>query len=173
MKKQILIYGTLAGIISIASFLIAMITGYNGMMENGQLIGYSSQVVGFSLIFVAIRNHRDKTNNGFISFGKAFKIGALITLVAGLIYLLMWTFYYHNYMPDFMEVYTKQMLEQHKKDGMSQEEISEAAKKLEFWAGIYKNPIGFSLITLVEIVPTGLLLSLIAALILKKKQENH
>src|ERR1017187_9822075 len=70
------------------------------------LIGYASMLVALSLVFVGIRNYRDKYNNGVISFGKAFKIGIMIVLIASTIYVVAWLIDYFFFIPDFMEKYS-------------------------------------------------------------------
>src|SRR5207248_2905443 len=79
MKKNIIIYGLIAGIV--VSFPMLFTVNYISHCEgnvdynSSMLIGYASMLIAFSLVFVGIRNYRDKYNEGVISFGKAFKIG--------------------------------------------------------------------------------------------------
>ena len=61
-------------------------------------------LVAFSLIFVGIKKYRDQHGEGYISFGKGFKIGLLITLIASTIYVITWLIDYYYFMPDFMEI---------------------------------------------------------------------
>ncbi len=58
--------------------------------ETSMLIGYASMLIAFSLVYVGIRNYRNKYNGGVISFGKAFKIGILIVLIASTLYVIAW-----------------------------------------------------------------------------------
>ena len=73
MKKTILIPGIIGGFIVATLMISATVYGYNsGRFESSMLLGYASMILAFSLIFVAIKNLRDKHYNGTISFGKAF-----------------------------------------------------------------------------------------------------
>jgi Protein of unknown function (DUF4199) len=79
MKKIVIVCGLIAGGIVSAMMLITMaIYTSSGDFDNGMIYGYASMLLAFSLIFVGIKNYRDKYNNGIISFGKAFKIGILL-----------------------------------------------------------------------------------------------
>ena len=75
MKKTVLIYGLIAGIISCMGFFLL---SKNMDFDKGMIYGFGSMIVAFSLIFVAVKNYRDKHNGGIISFGKAFQIGLYI-----------------------------------------------------------------------------------------------
>lgn len=100
MKKVVLKFGLIAGaIVSIALLVgINLMTGPDGKadMDGGAIFGYTSMIVALSLIFFGIRSYRDGELGGQISFGKAFKIGLLITLVASVMYVVTWMVYYHS-----------------------------------------------------------------------------
>jgi len=82
MKKNVLVFGVISGLIAAVTMLISMEVVINNPKYHGSMwVGYGSMIVAFSLIFVGIKNLRDKFNNGFISFGKAFKTGLLIALI--------------------------------------------------------------------------------------------
>lgn len=171
MKKNIWIFGGVAGLISSIWFIILTGTGIDcSTLENGELYGYTAMIIAFSMIFVGVKNYRDKYNNGLISFGAAFKMGALMTLVAGTVYVVIWAIDYNFFVPDFMDKYAEAMLKKAKESGLSQIEIDQQAQEMLKYKAWYKNPLFFTLITYAEIVPVGLLLSLISALILKKKE---
>ena len=94
MKRNILIYGSIAGVVVSVLMLITVNTlshcKGNVSYDTSMLIGYASMLIAFSLVFVGIRNYRDKYNGGVISFGNAFKIGILIVLIASTIYVFAW-----------------------------------------------------------------------------------
>src|SRR6478609_9741355 len=124
MKKNILIYGLIAGIIVslLMLFSVNYLSHSKGIDYNTSLlIGYASMLIAFSLVFVGIRNYRNKYNNGVISLGKAFKIGIMIVLIASTIYVVAWLIDFYFFIPDFMEKFSAHMLDQLK--------ASEASKR--------------------------------------------
>lgn len=175
MKKTILTYGVIAGIIISIFMLFSMnsLSHCNGNVDytTSMLIGYASMVLTFSLVFVAIRNYRNKYNGGIISFGSAFKIGAMIVLIASTFYVVSWLIDFYFFMPDFMEKYAANALAQLKASGASQAKIDKETKEMADAVQMMKNPFYHAMMTYMEIVPAGLIVTLISSLILKKKAQ--
>jgi len=173
MKKNIIIYGLIAGIVVSSLMLVNVnyISHGEGSVDynTSLLIGYASMLIAFSIVFVGIRNYRDKYNGGVISFGKAFKIGLLMTLIVSTMYVVAWLIDYFFFMPDFMEKYSAHMLDKLKTSGASQMEIDKQTKEMAHFAVMYKNPFFNAMITYMEILPVGLIATLISSLILKRK----
>jgi len=173
MQKNILIYGLIAGTVVSALMLFSVnyISHCEGSVdyETSMLIGYAAMLIAFSLVFVGIRNYRNNYNAGIISFGKAFKIGILIVLIASTIYVIAWLIDYFFFIPDFMEKYSAHELDKLKASGASQVEIDKQAKEMANFAEMYKNPFFNAMMTYVEILPVGLIVTLISSLILKRK----
>jgi hypothetical protein len=126
-------------------------------------------LLAFSLVFVGVKQYRDKFNAGQISFGKAFRIGFFIVLVASTMYVVAWLFNYYLLMPDFLEKYSAHMLEEMKAQGASAEKIQKESKEMASFAKMYQNPFFNALMTYVEILPVGVVVTLISAMILKRK----
>lgn len=172
MQKNILVYGLISGVIVSSVMLISM--NYyshcegNVDMTTSMLIGYTSMLIAFSMVFVGIRNYRDKFNNGIISFGKAFKIGISIVLIASTLYVISWLICYFFFMPDFMDKYGDMEIENMKTAGASIAEINEKKKDMADFSKMYKNPFFNAMITYAEILPVGLIVTLISSLILKR-----
>jgi amino acid transporter len=177
MKRNIIVYGLIAGmIVSILMLLsINYISHCEGNVDYGtsMLIGYASMLIAFSLVFVGIRNYRDKYNGGMISFGKAFKIGIMIVLIASTFYVVAWLIDYFFFMPDFMEKYAAHMLDELKAGGASQLEIDKQTAEMASFARMYKNPFFNAMMTYVEILPVGLIVTLISSFILKRKHNKY
>jgi hypothetical protein len=175
MKKTILFHGLIAGIIISALMLLSItyVSHCKGNMDysNSMLIGYASMLIAFSLVFVAIRSYRDKYNAGVISFGKAFKIGIMIVLIASTFYVVTWLIEYYWFMPDFMDKYSAHELEKLKAGGASQATIDKQTIKMADFARMYKNPFFNAMMTYMEILPVGLIVTLISSLILKRKAQ--
>ncbi len=168
MKKNILIYGLIIGI----TLCINMITHVNMMYgdtnyKGNDVVGYTTMVVLFSLIYFGVRNYRNKNLDGFISYGKAFKIGALIALVGSILYVVVSMFYYYLFVPDFIDVYTSYILE-----STAQADLQAKTEEMANFKEMSKNPLFVILITYFEVLPIGLVVALTSALILKKK-KNH
>ena len=137
--------------------------------DTSMVIGYASMLLAFSLVFIGIRNYRDKYNAGIISFGKAFKIGMMMVLIASTIYVIAWLIDYYFFIPDFMDKISAHELDKLKASGATAVEIDKQTKEMADFATMYKNPFFNAMITYVEILPVGLIVTLISALILKRK----
>jgi hypothetical protein len=173
MKKIIIICGLIAGLI-VTSMMLASISGCiaGSDFEGGigsMLLGYSSMVVAFSLIFVGVKNYRDKHNSGIITFGKSLKIGLLITLVASTIYVIVWQIDYYFFIPDFYEKYSAHIIRDMKAHGATQIQIQQQMAANKNNGEMYRNPLFNAMYTYLEILPVGIIMSLLAALILKRK----
>ncbi len=173
MKKNIIIYGLIAGVVVSTLMLLSLnyLSHCAGNVDNNtsMLIGYASMLIAFSLVFVGIRNYRDKYNGGVITFGKAFKIGSVIVLIASTIYVAAWLVDYFFFIPDFAEKYAAQMLTELKASGANQVEIDKQTKEMASFVTMFKNPFFNAMMTYVEILPVGLVVTLISSLILKRK----
>ena len=174
MKKNIIIYGLTAGIV----VSILMLFNINYISQAGNidyntslLLGYASMLIAFSLVYVGIRNYRDKYNGGVISFGKAFKIGIMIVLIASTIFVGVWLIDYFFFIPDYMEKYSIHELDKLRASGASQVEIDKQTKELADFARMFKNPFFNAMMTYAEILPVGLIVTLISSLILKRKAQ--
>jgi amino acid transporter len=172
-NKNTLIFGLVAGLISsiwliIFPFLDASTFDY----DKGMLYGYTAMIIAFSLIFVGIKNYRDRFNNGELSFKRGFLIGLSITVIASTIYVVTWLIDYYFFMPDFFDTMAKSYKESLMASGASAEELKDAMVKMAQYKEWYKNPLFNAAITYTEILPLGLIISLIAAAILKRKNTS-
>jgi hypothetical protein len=175
MKKNSLVFGTISGVI-ISAFMgvsMAVMSGGSGEKDHGSgsmIIGYSAMVVAFSFIFVGIKNYRDKQNGGMITFGKGFLLGFMISLIASTLYVITWAVEFHFFMPDFMDKYSALQVKQLHESGISGPALDKALKSIESATYNYKNnPFFFAMYTYMEILPVGILITLISALILRRK----
>lgn len=172
MRKTVLIFGLIAGAIVAAMMFITMPMWDTGVInfDNGEIVGYTSMVIAFSMIFFAVKSYRDHHLKGVITFGKAFTIGILITVIASLMYAAAWEICYHTMAHDFMDRMASYYIENMKKDGATETELKEASIQMDEFKVSYKNPFIRFGYTLIEIFPVGLAITLICAALLRKKE---
>lgn len=170
MKKVIVKYGVIAGLITTSMMIISTVVhSQNPDSSASEIIGFTGMFLAFVFIFIGIKDYRDKQNSGVISFGTAFKIGLLICLIASTMYVLTWMVEYHFFFPDFMEKYAAQVIEQAQKTGITGEALAAKQAEMNTYKEYYKNPLMIMALTYMEIFPIGLIITLVSALILKKK----
>ena len=172
MKKVVITCGLIAGVIGIAFMAVGMCFFEKNQTGTTEVIGYTSLLVSGSVIFVGIKMFRDKYNGGVVSFGKAFLIGLYITLIASTLYVVAWALEYKYIFPDFLDKYSAIMIAKTKASGASPGKMAAQLKQLAMYRDMYKNPVFFTLMSYAEFLPGGLVISLIAALILKKKNKG-
>jgi hypothetical protein len=93
----------------------------------------------------------------------------MISLIASTIYVLTWAVEYNFFLPDFMDKYSAMQIKQLKESGVSGAALEESLKSVESARVNYKNPFFFAAYTYMEILPIGILIALISALILRRK----
>lgn len=171
MKRIVLIYGAIAGFIVTSMMVGSTYLCYNQEdFKGNMLVGYAGMLLAFAFVFLGIKRYRDTLHDGYISFGKAFQVGALITLVASTMYVGVWLVEYYAFIPDFMDKYTAHVMREAKEAGSTAAELEAKQKEMAQMGEWYKNPLFVVLMTYVEILPLGLVVALISAWVLKKKQ---
>lgn len=172
MKKNVLVFGLISGFIVAAFMIVNVFRCYgNPDFEGNMILGYASMLLAFSFVFVGIKNYRDKYNGGAITFGKAFRVGLYIALISSSLYVLTWLFCYYLFIPDFMDKYSDHMIRQAQNSGATQAEIDNTLAEMARYKEWYKNPILVILLTYMEVLPIGLVVTLVSALILKRKPK--
>lgn len=172
MRKIIIVYGLIAGTI-VGGLMLGTMAYYQTHewnMENGHLLGYTTMVIALSVIFVAIKSVRDKHLGGAITFWKGCEIGLLITLIASVMYALSWEVSYRNIGDEFVEKMKSSYVEDLKAEGLTEAEFQTRKSEMEAIWESYQNPIVRFGYTLLEIFPVGLILTLISAGLLRKKE---
>lgn len=174
MKKVILIYGLIAGTIVAAMMFITMPMYNNGTLnlDNGEVVGYTTMVIALSMVFFGIKSYRDNYSKGIISFGKGFKVGILITLIAATFYGLAWEITYHRIGEEFQKKMTEKYIEEMKARGATDQELQAAKEQWASFNAMYQNFFfRFAFTAFVEmLIPVGLPITLLSAAILRKKE---
>lgn len=175
MKRNILVFGTISGLIVSAFMATSMaLMGCSGSNESSMttamVIGFASMAAAFSFIFIGIKNYRDKQNAGVITFGNAFIIGLMISVIASTMYVVTWAIEYHYFLPDFMDKYSAMQIKEVQASGISGAALEEKLKQIESESYNYKhNGFFFAMYTYMEILPVGIIITLISSLILRRK----
>ncbi|MEM6513036.1 MAG: DUF4199 domain-containing protein [Pseudomonadota bacterium] len=171
MRKTITTYGLIAGtIIALSVALSLAMDGASEHLAGLEWLGYAVMIIAFSMIFVAIKGYRDRELGGVIKFGTAFKVGIGITLVASLIYVVAWEINLSLTDYAFMEQYTQSLIEQKQAAGATAAELAELQAEMDIMAERYSNPLFRVPITLLEIFPVGLLITLVSAAVLRNSR---
>lgn len=175
MRKIVIVYGLISGLIVVAMFQIWMFFYQKGVFdfENGEIFGYGSMIVALSMIFFGIKSYRDNHNGGSIRFWKGVQVGLLISLIASFIYAAGWEIYVRT-SPDtvnaFLEKYTEHYIDKLRKGGAAPEEINQTVSEMGSFREMYQNPLIRFGITIIEILPVGIIVTLISAALLRKKE---
>ena len=174
MKKNVIIFGLISGAwIATMGIYTAAACYNNPEFKGNDFLGYASMIIAFSFIFIGIRNYRNKFNNGVITFGQAFKTGLYISLIASTLYVVVWLVDYYVFIPDFLDQYIDHVLYRAQIDGASQPELDEKASQMADFKELYRNPLFVVLITYSEVLPIGLIITIVSALILKRKSKDQ
>jgi len=124
----------------------------------GMAIGSATMLVALSVIFLTIKRQRDVVNGGVIKFLPAF------------LYVLAWEVSLAISGMDFGAIYAEHLVEAAKARGASEAEIAAELAKAEEFAKMYANPLFRMPITFTEILPVGIIVSLISALMLRNSR---
>jgi uncharacterized protein DUF4199 len=173
MKKTVLMFGLISGAIAALMMFVTVPLIGRVPFEYLTVLGYTTFVAAFMMVFFGIRSFRDKVAGGTITFGRAFTVGILITLISCGIYVVTWEFIYHRFLPNFLDQYSNYMVEKMRARGATPAELNQTIQDYAQFKEWYKNPFVRYAMTMMEAFPVGLLITLISALILRRKQPRR
>lgn len=173
MKKTILTFGIISGVIS--SLLMAATVPFMNQIgsDRGYVLGYTTIVLSLLVVFFGVRSYRDNVAKGQITFGKAFLVGLAITVISCLFYVATWEIIYFNFMPDFMDKYGAQVIHKMQASGATAAAIQQQTEQLDKLKVLYKNPFFNMAMTFIEPFPVGLVITLLSAAVLRKKAPSQ
>jgi Na+/glutamate symporter len=128
-------------------------------------------VASFLLIYFGIRNYRDNTLDGQISFGRAFACGILIALITTVCYVVSWEILYFNFMPHFMDSYFAAQIHKIQASGLDPATTAAQVAAVQRSQQMYQNPLVNMAYTFIEPLPVGLLITFISAAVLRRKAK--
>ena len=169
MKKTVLTFGLISGFIMIAMMTLSLALSERIGYGHGLVLGYTILIAGSLLVFFGIRSYRENIGGGTITFGRAFAVGILITLIASVCYVVTWEIIYFNLMPDFSDKYAAYMIEKARAAGESAQKIQAIADEMKSMKATLDNPFLNAAFSFLEPFPIGLLVTLVSAAILRKK----
>jgi hypothetical protein len=172
MKKIVLTFGLIAGAILSVMMLITLPFHDAIGFDRAMIVGYTSMVLAFLLIFFGVRSYRDNVAGGTVRFGRAFAVGALIGLVASLCYVATWEVaYFNGFASDYGEKYRAYTIEKARAAGESEEAIArEQAEQAKLWER-YDSSVAFNAaFTLLEPLPVALVMALVSAGVLSRRK---
>jgi hypothetical protein len=169
MKKTVLTFGLISGAIS-SLMMVGMLPLVDRIgFDKGEIVGYTTIVLSFLLVFFGIRSYRENVGQGSISFGRAFAVGILITLISCVCYVITWEIIYFKIMPDFADKFAAHMVEQVRASGASQQVMDAKLQELKQFKAMYDRPLINAAMTFMEPFPIGLIITLISAAILRRR----
>jgi hypothetical protein len=171
MKRTVLTFGLIAG----AIMSLEMIIGLPFMDEVGSLglvVGYTTMVVAFLMVYFGIRSYRDRVAGGSITFGRAFGVGILITLIACACYVATWEVIFYKFTPDFFDKYSARVVAKTAASGATPEQVEAKRLEMSIQAEQYKKPLVNIAYTFIEPFPVGLIFTLVCAGMLRRRRPT-
>jgi hypothetical protein len=172
MKKIVLTFGLISGAILSGMMLITLPFHDALGFDRSLILGYTTMVLAFLLVFFGVRSYRDNFAGGTVRFGRALAVGVLIALVASLCYVATWEVVYFKFEPDYLTKYQARELEKARASGASEEAVSRQKAEMDKMAALYKNPAINAAMTLVEPLPVGLVFALVSAGVLSRRKKS-
>jgi hypothetical protein len=171
MRRIVLTYGLIGGAIVSLMMAAALVFQEQIGFDRGEIVGYTSMVVAFLMVFVGVKTYRDTVAGGSVTFGRALQVGLLITAVTVGCYVASWQVVYYGFAPDFMERYAAHTLDKARAAGASEEEIAQREREMTEFAEWYRNPLVNIAFTAIEPLPVGLVFTLVSAGVLSRKRS--
>ena len=124
-------------------------------------------VLSFLLVFFGIRSYREQSG-GTITFGRAFTVGILITLISCVFYIATWQLIYFKLQPDFMDKWEAYTVEKIRAEGGTPEKTAAARRQRQSFKRAYDNPLTNGAYTFIEPFPVGLVVTVVSAAVLRR-----
>ena len=171
MTSMIFRYGMMAGaIVGVPLFLIAVLFAGHSDSPFSALFGYLNMLLALSLVFLAIKRRRDVALGGVNRFWPALALGLGVSAVASVIYVLAWEAALAVTHMDFAGDYANSVIARQRAHGASPEAMVKLVRDMEVFRRQYANPLYRVPMTLSEIFPVGVVVSLVSAAVLRNSR---
>ena len=174
MARIVITFGLVAGaLMAGVQWLVATLCVRGAVtFDQTTLIGYAGTVLALSIIFLGIRSYRDNDGGGSISFWKAVQVGLLMTLIASIVHAIGFELY--NFLnPEFKSLFLEKFTE-YKMAQLAQPPSPEAVeavnREVAIVRTVHENPLLDFIVSLVAILPVGVVVTLLSAALLRRKE---
>jgi hypothetical protein len=165
MKKIVWTFGLISDGI-IAGLMLLTLPFEEKIGDLGLVVGYTTMLLAFLMIYFGIRTYRDNELGGAIRFGRAFQVGILIALISS-----TWEVLSNTVMTDFAAKYSARIMEKTKQSGATEAQVAAKQAEMAKFAEAYTNPFVSVAYTYLEVFPVGLLVTLVCAGVLSRKKS--
>lgn len=172
MKKIVLTFGFIAGGFLSVMMLISLALHDRIGFDKSLIIGYTTMVLAFLMVYFGVKAYRDNVAGGKVSFGRAFQVGILITAIACACYVATWQLISSRLAPDYMDKWAAYTIEKARKSGASEAEIAATTRQMDDMKEKLKNPLFNIAMTLLEPLPVALVFTLVTAGVLSRKRRE-
>jgi len=160
-------HGAIAGLILIIIGLLGNLTGVSDPTDPNSASNWLLNIINWGVMIgfmvMAVKKHREDDLGGFITFGRAFGVGFLVTLVISVI-TAVWVYMYFGFIdPDMATAVMENSLEQ---QGIDDDAMIE---QMKFWF----SPVAMAIYGLLGSLFFGAIMSLIVAAVMKKNPPGH
>jgi hypothetical protein len=171
MRRIVLTFGLIAGAILSGMMLLTLPFHDRIGFDRALVVGYTTMVLAFLMVFFGVKSYRDNVADGSVTFGRAFKVGLLITAVATICYVATWQVVYHRFAPEYLDKYAAYKVEKARESGATEAQIAEESKKMAEFKEMYENPLVNIAFTFLEPLPVGIVFTLVTAGVLSRKRR--
>jgi hypothetical protein len=171
MRKIVLTFGLIAGAILSVMMLVTLPFQDQIGFDKGAIIGYTTMVLAFLMVFFGVKSYRENVAGGSVTFGRALMVGLMITAVASVCYVTTWEVIYYKLAPDFGDKYAAYSIEKTKQSGATEAQIAKQVKEMTEFKEMYKRPLVNIALTFLEPLPVGILFTLVTAGVLSRKRR--
>ena len=167
-------YGLLAGLVLVVLGLLVHLSGMVDYTDQGGGSNWVVNILNWGItiaaIVMAVKQHREEDLGGFISFGRSFRVGFLVTLVI-MVISVVWGYIFFSFVEpglieDILTASREQMIE---KQGMSEEQAEQGLKMMSWMF----TPAMMSLMGGIFSVIAGVIFSLIVGAIMKREHPAN
>ena len=175
MTRIVLTFGLIGGLIIAAlMWTTAALTERDAIkFESLQFAGYASMLIALTMVFFGIKSYRDNVGKGSITFWKGVQVGFLISLIASVLYwagAFSYGIVNPNFETHFIQKFTELKVNKPAEQGASKDQIEQGKAEVEMMENLFKNPVLFFLVCLMEMLPVGIVVTLISAALMRRRE---
>ena len=172
MKKDVWKFGLMSGLA--LAILVAVIVPFEHRTDArwAMAFSYTIMVLSFLIVFVGVKHYRDTECGGSITFGRALGVGALMMLISCACYVAMWEVLMATVERNFAHEYTAGLVKRARNSGLHGAALEARIAEVRKFEAMYSNPLYSAAITLLEPLPVGMVMALVTAGVLRRKQGD-